>query len=89
MINYCFKILGLIICSVFLMSCANSSSDKVGVGVGYDKELTNFAYPFSVNYFNFESQNQKLKMAYMQLNKQSSKIALLLHGKNFAGFYWE
>jgi len=87
MTNYCFKILGLIIYSVFLISCANSSGNKVVVG--YDKDLTNFDYPFPVNYFNFESQNQKLKMAYMQLNEKSSKVALLLHGKNFTGFYWE
>lgn len=28
-------------------------------------------------------------MAYMDLNKDSSKVALLLHGKNFSGYYWE
>ncbi|MDD0854016.1 alpha/beta hydrolase [Halobacteriovorax sp. GB3] len=55
----------------------------------YDKELTGYQYPFKVDFFNFQSQNQDLKMAYMDLNSTSDKAIVLLHGKNFAGFYWE
>ncbi|EKE82931.1 alpha/beta fold hydrolase [Idiomarina xiamenensis] len=56
----------------------------------YDATLTQFDYPFSVEYFTFDSQQQSLDMAYMLLegNNQKPPI-LLLHGKNFSGAYWE
>ncbi len=48
-------------------------------------------YPYPVSYFNFQSQNQSLKMAYMDVKPQNpnGKIILLLHGKYFNGRYWE
>lgn len=58
--------------------------------VKYNKELDGFAYPFEVNTFQFNSQNQTLKMRYMDVgNKDSEKVIVLLHGKNFSGYYWE
>lgn len=50
--------------------------------------LKNFDYPFPVNFFVFKSQKQSLEMAYMDLNKSSKDVVVLLHGKNFSGFYW-
>lgn len=70
----------------FLVSC--SSTPKKGQEV-YDKELSAFKYPFPVKSFFFKSQKQNLKMAYMDLNSFSRKVVVLLHGKNFSGFYWE
>lgn len=64
--------------------------------ISFDKNLSQFKYPFPVASFTFKTQNQSLTMAYMDVgastfsdhsNKQ--KVAVLLHGKNFAGFYWE
>lgn len=58
--------------------------------VKYNKELDGFKYPFKVHTFNFNSQNQDLKMRYMDIgNKDSKKVIVLLHGKNFGGNYWE
>lgn len=58
--------------------------------VRYNKELNGFDYPFDVETFNFNSQNQTLNMRYMDIgNKQSKKTIVLLHGKNFAGYYWD
>lgn len=60
--------------------------------VKYNSVLDGFDYPFKVEIFNFSSQNQKLKMAYMDLKPtkiDKHKVAVLLHGKNFAGFYFE
>lgn len=56
-----------------------------------DIMLTNYQYPFEVDYFNFKSQIQDLKMAYMDIKPQKAngKVVLLLHGKNFNGAYWE
>ena len=51
-------------------------------------ELDGFPYPFAVSKFEFTSQNQNLQMAYMDVGpKKSSEVDVLLHGKNFSGFY--
>ena len=57
----------------------------------YNATLDNFAYPFKVARFSFESQGQTLSMAYMDVKPQAGPKAtvVLLHGKNFSGFYWE
>lgn len=56
-----------------------------------DAELTNYDYPYEVHFLNFKSQNNDLKMAYMDVKPKTSngKIIMLLHGKNFNGAYWE
>ena len=56
-----------------------------------DATLSNYEYPFEVKYLNFKSQNQDLKMAYMDVlpKKSNGKSVLLLHGKNFNGAYWK
>jgi pimeloyl-ACP methyl ester carboxylesterase len=58
--------------------------------VMYDKELNGFEYPFEVNTLKFNSQNQNLKMRYMDIGeKDAQDVTVLLHGKNFSGYYWE
>lgn len=56
-----------------------------------DAMLTNYQYPYEVHFLNLNSQNQNLKMAYMDVHPKNSngKIIMLLHGKNFNGAYWE
>jgi pimeloyl-ACP methyl ester carboxylesterase len=55
----------------------------------YNAELQGYAYPFPVERFEFESQQQPLKMAYMHLRGDGRKpTVVLLHGKNFSGAYW-
>jgi len=53
--------------------------------------LTNYEYPFEVYFQNLKSQNQDLKMAYMDVRPENpnGKTVMLLHGKNFNGAYWE
>ena len=80
--KYIFAI--FVLCSLSLADLAKSSK------LTFDAELSNFNYPFNVKSFNLHSQNQSLKMRYMDVgDKKSSKVIVLLHGKNFAGFYWE
>lgn len=56
----------------------------------YDARLSDYAYPFDVHTFAFDSQRQRLEMAYMHLPaKGDQPTVLLLHGKNFAADYWE
>ena len=52
--------------------------------------LENFNYPFPVNIFSFESQQQSLEMAYMDVEAvgKPKGTIVLFHGKNFSGAYW-
>lgn len=57
-----------------------------------DPLATNFDYPFPVKFFEFDEQAQKLRMAYLDVaptGEPNGRTVLLLHGKNFAAFYWE
>jgi pimeloyl-ACP methyl ester carboxylesterase len=56
-----------------------------------DAELSNYQYPYEVHFLDLKSQNQVLKMAYMDVKPQKSngKTIILLHGKNFNGAYWK
>jgi pimeloyl-ACP methyl ester carboxylesterase len=55
------------------------------------KSQVNLDYPFPVNYCNLVVEEQNIKMAYMDIlpDNYNGKNALLLHGKNFCGFYWK
>jgi pimeloyl-ACP methyl ester carboxylesterase len=58
--------------------------------LSFDEELSQFSYPFEVHSFTLESQKQSLIMRYMDVgNHNSEKVIVLLHGKNFSGYYWE
>lgn len=56
-----------------------------------DAMLSNYQYPYEVHFIDLKSQNNNLKMAYMdvQPQKPNGKTIMLLHGKNFNGAYWE
>jgi len=55
-----------------------------------DPELTNYKYPYPVRFYEFDTQGQKLRMAYMDLAapRPNGRTVVLLHGKNFSGAYW-
>ena len=48
-----------------------------------DATLSNYEYPFEVKYLNFKSQNQDLKMAYMDVlpKKVTGKVYFFYTGK--------
>lgn len=56
-----------------------------------DATLSDYQYPYEVHFLNFKSQDNNLKMAYMDVlpQKPNGKTIMLLHGKNFNGAYWE
>lgn len=56
-----------------------------------DAMLSEYPYPYEVHFKNLKSQDNDLKMAYMDVKPQKAngKTILLLHGKNFNGAYWE
>lgn len=58
----------------------------------YGPQLEGFAYPHPVQRFEFESQRQKLSMAYMDVAptaEPNGRTVVLLHGKNFCAATWE
>jgi pimeloyl-ACP methyl ester carboxylesterase len=75
----------LIIFSIFAL-ISQAFAEK---HIKYNKELDGFEYPFEVKTFDLDSQNQNLKMRYMDIgDKDARKVIVLLHGKNFSGYYW-
>ncbi|HEY0218367.1 MAG TPA: alpha/beta fold hydrolase, partial [Afipia sp.] len=58
----------------------------------YGAQLEGFEYPYPVSKFQFDSQRQKLEMAYIDVKPTSSpngRTVVLLHGKNFCAATWE
>lgn len=56
-----------------------------------DAELTTVKYPFPVTLKTIKNQGQDFKMAFMDLKptQPNGKTIVLLHGKNFNGYYFE
>ncbi len=57
----------------------------------YDVDLTNYQYPYPVQFIALTIQGEALNMAYMDVKPANSNghVVMLLHGKNFNGAYWE
>jgi pimeloyl-ACP methyl ester carboxylesterase len=55
-----------------------------------DIDLTNYQYPYPVQFITLNIQGESLKMAYMDVKPSSANghVVMLLHGKNFNGAYW-
>src|SRR5690242_7043987 len=49
------------------------------------------SYPYSVGYLSLQLEGKTVRMAYMDVGaeKPNGKTVLLLHGKNFNGYYWK
>ncbi|MCF8461861.1 MAG: alpha/beta hydrolase [Flavobacteriales bacterium] len=56
-----------------------------------DIELSNYEYPFKVDFIELKNQDQQLKMAFMDIKpaNYNGQNVVLLHGKNFNGAYWQ
>ena len=57
-----------------------------------DAKLSGYEYPFETRELPLVEQGQALTMVYMDLKPEGGaegRTALLLHGKNFSGAYWE
>jgi len=60
------------------------------IAQSYGPRLEGFTYPWPVTLYRFESQNQPLEMAYMDVKpaRPNGRTAVLLHGKNFCAATW-
>lgn len=81
---------------LFVTACISTpekhqTQSEVMPSRGFDSVLSTYEYPFPVRYYSFRSQNQDLRMAYMDIapEKNTRGTFVLLHGKNFPGAYFE
>ena len=76
---------------VFVLLAVVSFSFAQLKPVPLDKDLTSVKYPYEVKFHSFNSQQQEMKMAYLDVlpSKPNGHTVLLLHGKNFNAAYWE
>jgi pimeloyl-ACP methyl ester carboxylesterase len=74
---------------LFLAITYVCASEEIPERFGTRLEEVN--YPFPTEVFAFESQRETLEMAYMDVAAENpnGRAVVLLHGKNFNGYYWE
>jgi pimeloyl-ACP methyl ester carboxylesterase len=80
------SIAAFLLFATWLPAQADIQPEPLGVG------LEGFVYPFEVRYLPLTMEGQPVKMAYMDVAATGSpngRVAVLLHGRNFSGFYWE
>jgi pimeloyl-ACP methyl ester carboxylesterase len=63
----------------------------LAVAQSYGMQLEGFDYPWPVTLYHFDSQEQPLDMAYMDVKpaRPNGRTAVLLHGKNFCAATWQ
>lgn len=90
--KYIFLSFALLLTTACSSTRSKSEAAKESVAArGFDAVLSEYNYPFPVRYYSFKSQNQELRMAYMDIapEKNTRGVFVLLHGKNFPGAYFE
>lgn len=77
------KILFLVLALITSISWAQDVEER-------DILLTNYKYPYPVEYFEIKAQQEIYSMAYMFIEapEPNGIVVSLLHGKNFNGAYW-
>lgn len=81
--------LRLVLLALLSVACAHPPI-PYKPGGAMDAQMTGYKYPQTVKYFKVKSQKHDLKMAYMFVRpaKTNGQTVLLMHGKNFSGYYW-
>ena len=80
---------------IFLLLLLNVSlfAQTAPKNLTYDATLSQYEYPYAVRYLSLNLENQKVRMAYMDVsaatNNANAPVVVLLHGKNFFGAYWK
>jgi pimeloyl-ACP methyl ester carboxylesterase len=77
----------IIMSSVLIASAAQAQQPSI---TPYDMDLTNYPYPYPVQFITLNIQGESVKMAYMDVKPSHANghTVMLLHGKNFNGAYW-
>ncbi len=70
-----------------LPGLAQTAAPMEPLGIG----LEGYPYPFPVHFLPLQIEGQDLRMAYMDVPAQTAangRTVVLMHGKNFGGYYW-
>ncbi len=79
---------GLLIAAALLAAAPAARAEPQALGIN----LEDFPYPYAVRYLPLSMEGLPVHMAYMDVapaHGTNGRVALLLHGRNFSGFYWE
>ena len=81
------KLIAIAWALLVLCSCAGVDSQQQG----FTRDIPEFEYPFAVKEYSFNSQGERVQMSYMDVAPTHSPkdVIVLLHGKNFSGFYFK
>ena len=77
--------MGHVICAQSPATAPAPSLTPLGIG------LESLPYPYAVHFLPLEIEGQPLRMAYMDVpptGTSNDRVVVLLHGKNFGGYYW-
>jgi pimeloyl-ACP methyl ester carboxylesterase len=75
----------LIVCLFFSINIFAQKNDTLSI------TLENVKYAYPVKYMPIHTEGQDIRMAYMDVmpvQKSNGRTIVLLHGKNFGGYYW-
>lgn len=85
-------ILTALLAAAFANAAFATDAPPAPDGPVYGAELQGFEYPYPVADFAFDSQRQRLHMAYMDVpadaKTANGRVAVLLHGKNYCAATW-
>lgn len=79
----------LLLTSAFLWPSPAFTQDEPAIPLGI--ALESYQYPFPVHFLDLEMEGQLVRMAFMDVPpsaRPNGKTIVLLHGKNFGGYYW-
>jgi pimeloyl-ACP methyl ester carboxylesterase len=79
----------LLICAAMVWAPVLRAQPNISTPLGI--ALESYPYPFPVHFLEFEMQGQLVRMAYMDVPASAAangETIVLLHGKNFGGYYW-
>lgn len=85
------KSLGGLLLGLCVLACAAAASAQESATEPLGATMEGFAYPFPVRYLPLTMEGRPVQMAYMDVapaGAANGRTALLLHGRNFGGYYW-
>jgi pimeloyl-ACP methyl ester carboxylesterase len=78
------KLVLIVVLFLFILKSASAQPDTLSIN------FENLPYAYPVKFMALTAEGQDIRMAYMDVKpvNANGKTVLLLHGKNFAGYYW-
>ena len=81
------------VCSTAFAAAHAQDASNNAQAADLGPNLENYDYPWPVSHFEIDEPQGKVSMAYMDIaptdDIRNAPVAVLLHGKNFCGAYWQ